>query len=77
MHSYLFDVSYKYPEYLHIIPRDTIPCVVIVVVAYVPVLSGYVGGVDIVNCSLVILSVHNVHCTMLFTKYHYIYEIHM
>ena len=64
MHSYFFDVSYEYPEYVHLVPRDTIPLVVAVVVAYVPVLSGNVDGVDIVNCScqslilLVILSVH-------------------
>ena len=63
MHSYFLDVSYEYPEYVHLVPRDTIPLVV-VVVAYVPVLSGNVDGVDIVNCScqslilLVILSVH-------------------
>ena len=66
MHSYFLDVSYEYPEYVHLVPRDTIPLVVVVVVvvAYVPVLSGNVDGVDIVNCScqslilLVILSVH-------------------
>ena len=46
------------------IPRHTIPLLVVVVAAYDPVLSGNVGGVDIVNCScqnlvlLVILSVH-------------------
>ena len=62
MHSYFLDVSYEVPEYVYIVPRDTIPLVV--VVAYVPVLSGNVDGVDIVNCScqslilLVILSVH-------------------
>ena len=67
MHSYFLDVSYEVPEYVYIVPRDTIPLVVVVVVvvvAYVPVLSGNVDGVDIVNCScqslilLVILSVH-------------------
>ena len=61
MHSYLLHVSYEFPEYVHIVPRDTIPVIVVVVVAYVPVLSGNVGGVEIVNCScqsLVILSVH-------------------
>ena len=55
MHSYLFS------EYFHIVPRDTIPLFVVVVVAHVRVLSGNVGGVDIVNrsCqSLVILSMH-------------------
>ena len=63
MHSYFLDVSYEYPEYVHLVPRHTIPLVV-VVVAYIPVLSGNVGGVDIVNYSyqslilLVILSVH-------------------
>ena len=63
MHSYLLDVGYELPEYVHIIPRDTIPLVVVVVVLglYVPVLSGNVGEVDIVKRScqnLVILSVH-------------------
>ena len=61
MHSYLLHVSYEFLEYVHIVPRDTIPLVVVVVIAYVPVLSGNVGGVKIVNCicqSLVILSVH-------------------
>ena len=61
MHSYFLDFSYEFPEYVHIVPRDTIPVIVVVVVAYVPVLSGNVGEVEIVNCScqsLVILSVH-------------------
>ena len=63
MHFYLLDVGYELPEYVHIVPRETIPLVVVVVVLglYVPVLSGNVGGVDIVICScqsLVILSVH-------------------
>ena len=63
MHSYLLDISYELPEYVHIIPRDTIPLVVVVVVLAlcVPVLSVNVGEVDIVICScqsLVILSVH-------------------
>ena len=64
MHSYVLDVSYEFPEYVYIVPRDTIPLVAVAVVAYVPVLSGNVDGVDIVNCScqslisLVILSVH-------------------
>ena len=51
MHSYFLDVSYEFPEYVHIVPRDTIPFVVVFVVAYVPVLSGNVGEVDIVHCS--------------------------
>ena len=49
------------PVHVGYIPRDTLPLVVVVVVAYVRVLSGNVGEVDIVNCScqsLVILSVH-------------------
>ena len=64
MHSDFLDVGYEFPEYVHIVPRHTIPLVVVVVVAYVRVLSGNVGGVDIVICScqslilLVILSVH-------------------
>ena len=44
-------VIYEFHEYVHIVPKDTIPLVVVVVVAYVPVLSGNVGGVDIVICS--------------------------
>ena len=51
MHSYFLDVGYEFPEYVHIVPRDTIPLVVVVVVAYVRVLSGNVDGVDIANCS--------------------------
>ncbi len=65
MYSYFLDVSYEFPEYVHIVPsRHTIPLVVVVVAAYVPVLSGNVGEMGIVNCKcqslvlLVILSVH-------------------
>ena len=71
MHSYLLHVSYESPEYVHIVPRDTIPLVVVVVVLglYVPVLSGNVGEVDIEHCScqsLVILSVH-IMCPLYYT----------
>ena len=67
MYSYFLDVSYEYPEYVHLVPRDTIPLVVVVVAAYVPVLSGNVGEVDIVNCScqsLVSLDILSMHMSI-------------
>ena len=84
VHSYFLDVGYELPEYVHIVPRDTIPLVVVIVAAaYVPVLSENVGRVDIVNCScqslilLVILSVHMHICPLYYTIYHCVYRVHV
>ena len=57
--------------HVYIVPsRHTIPLVVVVVVAYGPVLSGNVGGVDIVNrtCPLYYI---------IYKVYHCIYRVHM
>ena len=66
------------PVHVGYIPRDTLPLVVVVVVAYVRVLSGNVGEVNCSCQSLVILSVYmSIVLYILFTKYHCIYRVHI
>ena len=74
MHSYLLHASYKFSEYVHIVPRDTIPFVVVIVIAYVPVLSGNVGGVDIVTTVVRVWS--SSVCIYICPLYYTIYKVY-